>query len=511
MDRVRYDRLLTSETYTWNSLFDDLSLLFLSCCLVSCTKYNNYPITYHQQSLIVHGVKYGGSQGVPPDANSVAFPRISALLCLLSPSLFALTFIYTALISRAPHDPMFNFTDPSAHQHPLFPSQPLVPPVSYHQQDYNSSYTSAEPHLRQPRLVSISRTLQARGHPRHDVDTHNTDQGMHHHDGHHVSHDSWNSFSDSSSFVQSYQRHAPDASHLRATNVSYHTPPPSVPLQPAFSNLNELSPFVTTISPTNTPTPPPEFSSRTPLPAMSGSLSEQSDSDFWPRSQTPAASGISRVSPAVPERAASDPPKPRRARRERPRIALAPDQPPTTQGKVRARVYVACVQCRTRKIRCDGAKPVCHNCGLRSNGCDGCNYDPAPKRRGPDKIPGGRQRRDPMNEIDGLPRRRRRRTTRESDSSTSESNVTTLRHLQADGIADSRPHSSCSTPFKRDSSSDISSTTSEFMSASDYSRSPYNAIGRHPSLTQPSDLPPPSDLFDPRKPATVGSYDYHWA
>lgn len=31
-------------------------------------------------------------------------------------------------------------------------------------------------------------------------------------------------------------------------------------------------------------------------------------------------------------------------RREKPRIELAPDQPPTTQGKPRARVYVACVQ-----------------------------------------------------------------------------------------------------------------------------------------------------------------------
>lgn len=37
-------------------------------------------------------------------------------------------------------------------------------------------------------------------------------------------------------------------------------------------------------------------------------------------------------------------PRPRKNRREKPRIELAPDQPPTTQGKARARVYVACVQ-----------------------------------------------------------------------------------------------------------------------------------------------------------------------
>lgn len=38
------------------------------------------------------------------------------------------------------------------------------------------------------------------------------------------------------------------------------------------------------------------------------------------------------------------PPRVRKARREKPRIQLAPDQPPTTQGKARSRVYVACVQ-----------------------------------------------------------------------------------------------------------------------------------------------------------------------
>jgi len=65
------------------------------------------------------------------------------------------------------------------------------------------------------------------------------------------------------------------------------------------------------------------------------------------------------------------------------------DQPPTTQGKARTRVYVACLQCRSRKIRCDGAKPTCHNCGRRSSEC---KYDAVPKRRGPDKKPGARQR-----------------------------------------------------------------------------------------------------------------------
>lgn len=72
---------------------------------------------------------------------------------------------------------------------------------------------------------------------------------------------------------------------------------------------------------------------------------------------------------------------------------------------------------RTRKIRCDGAKPVCHNCGRRAN--NECEYDPIPKRRGPDKMPGARQRmaRDIQEEMesDASPRRRKRRDTTPSD------------------------------------------------------------------------------------------------
>ena len=46
---------------------------------------------------------------------------------------------------------------------------------------------------------------------------------------------------------------------------------------------------------------------------------------------------------------------------------------------------------RARKIKCDGAKPVCHNCTHRSSSAvegilPGCNYDAAPKRRGPDVV-----------------------------------------------------------------------------------------------------------------------------
>ncbi|TFK40666.1 hypothetical protein BDQ12DRAFT_733873 [Crucibulum laeve] len=131
-------------------------------------------------------------------------------------------------------------------------------------------------------------------------------------------------------------------------------------------------------------------------------------------------SGNSEGWPAAVQQLAPQPSKTRKTRREKPRIALAPDQPPTTQGKPRARVYVACLQCRTRKIRCDGAKPVCHNCSRRTTGGPECNYDALPKRRGPDKTPGARQRlaRDARNEVEngGLPARRRRRTRNTSTS-----------------------------------------------------------------------------------------------
>ncbi|PSS38007.1 hypothetical protein PHLCEN_2v147 [Hermanssonia centrifuga] len=52
-------------------------------------------------------------------------------------------------------------------------------------------------------------------------------------------------------------------------------------------------------------------------------------------------------------------------------------------------VVIACRQCRSRKIRCDSTRPVCNNCSRRSNECV---YDAVPKRRGPDKRPGTRQR-----------------------------------------------------------------------------------------------------------------------
>ncbi|KJA23398.1 hypothetical protein HYPSUDRAFT_586431 [Hypholoma sublateritium FD-334 SS-4] len=73
-------------------------------------------------------------------------------------------------------------------------------------------------------------------------------------------------------------------------------------------------------------------------------------------------------------------------------------------------VVIACRQCRSRKIRCDSTRPVCNNCVRRSNTCE---YDTVPKRRGPDKRPGTRQRSCKKRTADGSvpPPPKRRRTT----------------------------------------------------------------------------------------------------
>ena len=49
----------------------------------------------------------------------------------------------------------------------------------------------------------------------------------------------------------------------------------------------------------------------------------------------------------------------------------------------------SCLSSRARKIRCDSTRPSCNNCVRRQNECQ---YDAVPKRRGPDKRPGTRQR-----------------------------------------------------------------------------------------------------------------------
>ncbi|KIY70031.1 hypothetical protein CYLTODRAFT_392634 [Cylindrobasidium torrendii FP15055 ss-10] len=87
--------------------------------------------------------------------------------------------------------------------------------------------------------------------------------------------------------------------------------------------------------------------------------------------QRPAAAALESSSPTSPTTSTTQPPQ---------------QQPTRREGST---AVIACRQCRSRKIRCDSTRPVCNNCVRRSNVCE---YDAVPKRRGPDKKPGTRQR-----------------------------------------------------------------------------------------------------------------------
>ncbi|KAI0657039.1 hypothetical protein C8Q70DRAFT_1007912 [Cubamyces menziesii] len=121
-----------------------------------------------------------------------------------------------------------------------------------------------------------------------------------------------------------------------------------------------------------------------------------------PASHTSSPSAPSSSSVASPESSSSasssqvpppeTQPQPESSSAKRSRVQLAPNQPLTTHGKPRERVFVACVQCRTRKVRCDGAQPECYNCTRRADLNAGpCSYDSAPRRRGKDRTPGSRK------------------------------------------------------------------------------------------------------------------------
>lgn len=163
------------------------------------------------------------------------------------------------------------------------------------------------------------------------------------------------------------------------------------------------------------------------------------------------------------------------------------------------------ISSRTRKTRCDGAKPVCHNCGRRTNGNNECNYDPIPKRRGPDKTPGARQRmaRDVRNEIDNSYSTRRRRRAR--DISTSANQTT---HEERPASQSSIPESPPSD--KRASGSSIPLTLSPGLHADIHPTSdfvpfpsrPHSSCDCHGLMHCPS-LLRVHNISDTRKPVPV--------
>jgi hypothetical protein len=112
-----------------------------------------------------------------------------------------------------------------------------------------------------------------------------------------------------------------------ARDVQYLTPYQD----PSPSSLSPLSQFkrADLFSLPDSSMPPSAVYSPEPRSATSSENSPPGSAEAW----TPSSKG-----PSV------EPQRRGRPRREKPHIELAPDQPPTTQGKARSRVYVACVQ-----------------------------------------------------------------------------------------------------------------------------------------------------------------------
>ncbi|KAK7016177.1 hypothetical protein VNI00_018978 [Paramarasmius palmivorus] len=161
------------------------------------------------------------------------------------------------------------------------------------------------------------------------------------------------------------------------------SPPDAGQRQPRTSAISRLSKYTTLDNPSS-------------MSSLGGSRAVDSERECTPPSQSqdpysgPSPNFVQPLSHCERVSLAGDviPPVVEKHRsRQKPKTESAPDQHTTTQGK---RVYVACLQCRTRKIRCDGAKPACYNCTRRQNTCK-CNYDTVPRRRGPGKIPGARR------------------------------------------------------------------------------------------------------------------------
>ncbi|CAL1706066.1 unnamed protein product [Somion occarium] len=105
----------------------------------------------------------------------------------------------------------------------------------------------------------------------------------------------------------------------------------------------------------------------------------------------------------------------------KPKAAPASSSSPSTSRPPRreaSTTVIACQQCRARKIRCDSTRPVCNNCTRRNNECE---YDAVPKRRGPDKRPGTRQRsckkRHSESEAAGSQAKKKRRTSGDHEGS----------------------------------------------------------------------------------------------
>ncbi|KAI0720844.1 hypothetical protein C8T65DRAFT_692713 [Cerioporus squamosus] len=178
--------------------------------------------------------------------------------------------------------------------------------------------------------------------------------------------------------------HDRESSHETALASSSSSPQPSSSLQLSRSHSNAPA------APASSSHPRVHTSAS---PASSSSLADALGPEPFGTSSQPFASvagtGKRRATSARSEESGTQKSS---SPSEKARADVSADLPLTAHGKPRVRVYLACLQCRNRKVRCDGTKPECFNCTKRADPTLGqCSYDAAPRRRGKDRTPGSRK------------------------------------------------------------------------------------------------------------------------
>ncbi|KAI0929798.1 hypothetical protein AcV5_006666 [Taiwanofungus camphoratus] len=177
-------------------------------------------------------------------------------------------------------------------------------------------------------------------------------------------------------------------------------------------------------------------------------------------------------------------------------------------------VVIACRQCRARKIRCDSTRPVCHNCTRRNNECE---YDAVPKRRGPDKRPGTRQRscKKRSSDSDPSPAKKKRKTSDGFDDSKSPPSFEVVKRenglddckknhsLSLTAVHETHPHVSHSTPLSVDSSVPPRAIGSDIV----YSRDGFSTPPRHRPIA--IELPDSNFVDKTFAPMDVNSRRHH--
>lgn len=59
-----------------------------------------------------------------------------------------------------------------------------------------------------------------------------------------------------------------------------------------------------------------------------------------------------------------------------------PARKPQARPSKRQKISLACHECRLRKTKCDGARPICGSCAKKKLSPEACHYEPERGRRG---------------------------------------------------------------------------------------------------------------------------------